>query len=69
MEPRLGHDLGAVRVHTDDAAAESARAVSAIIKIPNVQCGEKRMPLILHALVHRALEAADIHSSKSHPSS
>jgi hypothetical protein len=29
MEPHLGHDLSQVRVHTDDRAAESARAVSA----------------------------------------
>jgi hypothetical protein len=30
MEPRLGHDLGKVRVHTDARAAESARAVNAV---------------------------------------
>ncbi len=29
MEPRFGHDFSQVRVHTDDKAAESARAVSA----------------------------------------
>jgi Domain of unknown function (DUF4157) len=29
MEARLGHDFGDVRIHTDGAAAESARAVSA----------------------------------------
>ncbi|MCA9968944.1 MAG: DUF4157 domain-containing protein, partial [Anaerolineales bacterium] len=29
MEPRLGHDLGTVRVHTDGQAAASARAVQA----------------------------------------
>jgi hypothetical protein len=29
MEPRFGHDLSQVRVHTDDQAAESARSVSA----------------------------------------
>jgi hypothetical protein len=29
FEPRLGHDLGAVRIHTGDAAAESARSVNA----------------------------------------
>jgi len=29
MEPRLGHDLAAVRVHTDQRAADSARAVQA----------------------------------------
>lgn len=29
MEPRFGHDFGAVRVHTDSQAAESAEAVSA----------------------------------------
>ena len=30
MEPRLGHDLSQVRVHTDARAAESARAVHAL---------------------------------------
>ncbi len=30
MEPRFGHDLGHVRVHTDERAAESARAVNAL---------------------------------------
>jgi hypothetical protein len=29
MEDRLGHDFSRVRVHTDERAAESARAVSA----------------------------------------
>src|SRR5580693_3002414 len=29
MEPRFGYDFSQVRVHTDDEAAESARAVSA----------------------------------------
>ena len=29
MEPRFGHDFGQVRVHTDERAAESARAVNA----------------------------------------
>ena len=29
MEPRFGHDFGHVRVHADDKAAESARAVGA----------------------------------------
>lgn len=30
MESRFGHDFGRVRVHTDDRAAESARAVDAL---------------------------------------
>src|SRR5215208_6029332 len=30
MEPRFGHDFGRVRVHTDERAAESARAVDAL---------------------------------------
>jgi hypothetical protein len=30
MEPRFGHDFGKVRVHTDQKAAESARAVNAL---------------------------------------
>ena len=30
MEPRFGHDFSSVRVHTDDRAAESARAVNAL---------------------------------------
>jgi hypothetical protein len=30
MEPRFGHDFGAVRVHTDTRAAQSAQAVNAL---------------------------------------
>jgi hypothetical protein len=30
MEPRFGHDFGKVRVHADERAAESARAVNAL---------------------------------------
>src|SRR5438270_176191 len=30
MEPRFGHDFSQVRVHTDEKAAESARAVNAL---------------------------------------
>ena len=30
MEPRFGHDFGAVRIHTDARAAESAQAVNAL---------------------------------------
>lgn len=30
MEPRFGHDFSGVRVHTDERAAESARAVNAL---------------------------------------
>jgi hypothetical protein len=30
LEPRFGHDLGHVRVHTDDRAARSARSVDAL---------------------------------------
>jgi len=30
MEPRFGHDFSRVRIHTDDRAAESARAVNAL---------------------------------------
>lgn len=29
FEPRIGHDLGSVRIHTGDVAAESARSVNA----------------------------------------
>jgi hypothetical protein len=30
MEPRFGHDFGAIRVHTDRSAAESARSIDAL---------------------------------------
>src|SRR5208337_1492173 len=30
LEPRFGHDFGLVRVHTDQHASESARAVNAL---------------------------------------
>lgn len=62
MEPRFGHDLSGVRVHTDAKAAESARAVHARAYTvgPNVVFGVKEYSpgtnegkhLIAHELTH-----------------
>ncbi len=62
MEPRFGHDFGKVRVHTDEMAAQSARAVGALAytvgqhmifdtgrHAPNTEPGRE---LIAHELAH-----------------
>lgn len=62
MEPRFGHDFSQVRVHTDDKAAESARAVNALAYtvgqnvafgagqyMPRTQAGRQ---LLAHELTH-----------------
>ena len=62
MEPRFGHDISKVRVHTDEKAAESARAVNALAYTvgqdvvfganqyaPATQEGKR---LLAHELVH-----------------
>ncbi len=62
MEPRFGHSFGSVRVHTDDRAAESARAVNALAYTvgrdlvfgagqyaPQTQAGSR---LLAHELTH-----------------
>ncbi len=68
MEPRLGHDFSRVRVHTDERAAESARAVNALAYTvgsnvvfaagryaPQTHEGRK---LIAHELTHTLQQAA-----------
>ena len=62
MEPRFGHDFGAVRVHTDVKAAESARALSALAYTvgPHVMFGTAQYApssaagrfLLAHELTH-----------------
>lgn len=37
MEPRFGHDFSRVRVHTNERAADSARAVNALAYTANPQ--------------------------------
>jgi len=62
MEPRFGHDFSSIRVHTDERAAESARAVKALAYTvggdivfarqqyrPSAAEGQK---LLAHELVH-----------------
>jgi len=62
MEPRLGHDFGQVRVHTDNRAAQSARAVDALAYTvgrdvvfgagqyaPGIEAGRR---LLAHELTH-----------------
>ncbi|AGB26700.1 hypothetical protein Mycsm_06563 (plasmid) [Mycobacterium sp. JS623] len=62
MQARLGHDFGSVRVHSDDRAATSARAVEAVAYTvgEHVVLDERRMPsapserasVLAHELVH-----------------
>lgn len=62
MEPRIGHDFSRVRVHTDDLASRSARAVGALAYTvgSDVVFGEGRYApdtgagrnLLAHELVH-----------------
>jgi hypothetical protein len=84
MEPRFGRDFGNVRVHTDGAAAESARAVNALAYTVgrDVVFGpgqyapgtEKGSRLLAHELTHVVQQAshgaAGAQSAKaiSHPS-
>jgi hypothetical protein len=62
MEPRFGHDFGAVRIHADARAAESARAVNALAYTvgrdvvfgtgryaPSTEVGQR---LLAHELAH-----------------
>src|SRR6266481_1369679 len=68
MEPRFGHDFSQVRVHTNEKAAESARAVNALAYTvgrnvafgsgqyaPGTVSGAK---LLAHELTHVAQQAA-----------
>lgn len=68
LEPRFGHDFGRVRVHNDDRAAESARAVGALAftigqdvvfakgqYAPHTASGQK---LLAHELAHVVQQAA-----------
>jgi outer membrane protein OmpA-like peptidoglycan-associated protein len=75
MEPRFGHDLSHVRIHTDRKAAESARAVKALAYtvgnevvfgegeyLPRTLAGRR---LLAHELVHTlqqntSAESADV---------
>ena len=62
MEPRFGHDFGAVRIHADQRAAESARAVQALAYTvgPNIVFGPGQFQpattwgakLLTHELAH-----------------
>jgi hypothetical protein len=70
MEPRLGHDFGRVRVHTDARAAESAGAVNALAYTvgsdvvfgagqyqPNTDTGRQ---LLAHELSHTIQQGAAV---------
>jgi Domain of unknown function (DUF4157) len=69
MESRLGHDLSHVRVHTDERAAESARAVNAlaytvgrdiVIPSPYFQPGSSAgIGLLAHELTHVVQQAGN----------
>ncbi|BAZ37710.1 hypothetical protein NIES4101_36330 [Calothrix sp. NIES-4101] len=70
MEPRFGHDFSQVRVHTDRAAAESARSVNALAYTvgrnvvfgtgqyaPKTKTGEG---LLAHELTHVVQQASNV---------
>jgi hypothetical protein len=70
FEPRFGHDFSRVRVHTDERAAQSARAVNALAYTlggdvvfaagryaPETQAGRR---LLAHELVHTIQQAPRI---------
>jgi hypothetical protein len=72
MEPRFRHDFSQVRVHTDEKAAESARAVNALAYtvgnhvvfeagryVPNTRDGRK---LLAHELTHVVQQGSTPHS-------
>ncbi|HET6861663.1 MAG TPA: DUF4157 domain-containing protein, partial [Pyrinomonadaceae bacterium] len=76
MEPRLGHDFSSVRVHTDAAAAESARKVNALAYTvgedvvfatgqysPNTKAGGT---LLAHELTHVVQQAKTPASRAQH---
>ncbi|MGH2403081.1 MAG: DUF4157 domain-containing protein, partial [bacterium] len=69
FEPRFGHDFSQVRVHTDSAAAESARAVGALAYTlgwdivftegqyaPNTTAGQR---VLAHELTHVAQQNSE----------
>lgn len=78
MEPRFGHDFGGVRVHSDAAAAESARAVGAKAYTvgqdivfganqfqPNTDAGRR---LLAHELTH-VMQQGEANTTRSDVSS
>ena len=72
-EPRIGHDLRGVRVHTDARAAESARSIDALAYTVNrhVVFGERQYQpstrtgrkLIAHELAHVAQQSSGVSPS------
>jgi hypothetical protein len=78
MEPRFGQDFSHVRVHTDERAAASASAVSAVAYTVGqdlVFASGKYAPqdtqgqqLLAHELTHVVQQAYDAHGASSSPS-
>ena len=77
LEPRFGHDFSGVRVHTDDRAAESARAVEARAYTvgqdvafgpgqyaPDTSQGRR---LLAHELAHVVQQGGDASSTRAAP--
>jgi hypothetical protein len=60
MEPRLGHDFGQVRVHTDARAAESTRAVNALAYTVGSNIAFASEELSPHTSVGRLLLAHEL---------
>jgi outer membrane protein OmpA-like peptidoglycan-associated protein len=73
MEPRFGHDLSHVRIHTDREAAESARAVKALAYTVgnNIVFGEREYSphtpagrrLLAHELAHTLQQGSSAESA------
>jgi len=72
MEPRFGHNFAKVRIHTDERAAESAKAVSArayVVGNHMVFGGDQHKPgtesgrrLLAHELTHVVQQNGDLRS-------
>ncbi len=78
MEPRFGHDFGSVRVHTGEAAARSARSVSALAYTagehvvfnegqyqPETEAGRR---LLAHELAHVIQQSSSTMAGARQPS-
>jgi hypothetical protein len=78
FEPRFGHDFSRVRVHTDDRAAESARAVNAaaytvgndvVFDSNHRPADGKSRQLVAHELAHVVQQETSIPSLNGDPGS
>ncbi len=63
FEPRFGHDFGAVRIHADAAAAQSARAVNALA----YTVGRQRSCSAASSARHQLATGARAAGARAHP--